>query len=63
MSQESWKSSITEIGPGIIRPRGYEITDLMDNASFAQVAFLILKGEFPTEAESKMMGGYSGQFD
>jgi citryl-CoA lyase len=55
MADESWKSSITEIGPGIIRARGYEITDLMENGSFAEAVFLILKGELPSKAEAKMM--------
>jgi len=55
MADETWKSSITEIGPGVIRVRGYEITDLMANASFAQAVFLILKGELPSEAEARMM--------
>lgn len=55
MSENSWKSSITEIGPGIIRARGYDVPDLMENCSFAEVVFLILKGELPSAAEAKMM--------
>jgi len=55
MPEESWKTNITEIGPGLIRVRGYEISDLMEKSSFAQAVFLILKGELPTEAEGRMM--------
>jgi citryl-CoA lyase len=55
MADNSWKSSITEIGPGVIRVRGYEIADLMQNASFAEAVFLVLKGELPTKAEARMM--------
>jgi len=55
MSENGWKSSITEIGPGIIRTRGYNITDIMENCSFAEAVFLILKGELPSAAEAKMM--------
>ena len=31
--------------------RGYDIYDLADNASFMEVAYLLLKGKLPTEAE------------
>ncbi len=55
MTNDSWKTKITEIGPGVIRARGYDVADLMENASFAEVVFLILKGELPTEAEKQMM--------
>jgi citrate synthase len=33
--------------------RGYEIHDLADNASFEEVAYLLLEGEKPTEAQLK----------
>jgi len=55
MSKDSWQSSITEIGPGVIRVRGYDITDLMAGCSFAEAVFLILKGELPNKEEARMM--------
>ncbi|MBD3218675.1 MAG: citryl-CoA lyase [candidate division Zixibacteria bacterium] len=55
MAEDSWKTSITDIGPGKIAVRGYNVPDLMENASFAEVVFLVLKGELPTEAEARMM--------
>jgi citryl-CoA lyase len=55
MADESWKTGITEIGPGKIRVRGYDITNLMEKCSFAETVFLALKGELPSEAEARMM--------
>lgn len=55
MADQEWKSSITNIGPGKIEVRGYDITEIMDKLSFAETVFLILKGELPSEAEAEMM--------
>lgn len=55
MSEEKWQTSITEIGPGKIRVRGYDIVEMMDKLSFAQAIFLILRGELPDEKQSRMM--------
>lgn len=55
MANENWKTSITNIGPGKIRVRGYDIADIMENLSYAQVVYLILKGELPTQAEAELM--------
>ncbi len=55
MADAEWKSAITDIGPGKIRVRGYDITEIMDKLSFAETVFLILKGELPNKAEAEMM--------
>ena len=55
MNQEKWKTYISEIKPGQIRVRGYNITELMEKLSFAQAVFLVLKGEMPSPEQSKMM--------
>lgn len=55
MADTEWKSAITNIGPGKIQVRGYDITQIMDKLSFAETVFLILKGELPTKAEAEMM--------
>jgi len=49
------KTGITSIAPGEIRIRGYNIVELMGRKSFAEVAYLVLKGQLPTAAEGKMM--------
>lgn len=55
MADQDWKTSITNIGPGKIRVRGYDIADIMEKLSYAQVVYLILKGELPTKAEAELM--------
>ncbi|MBK7143288.1 MAG: citryl-CoA lyase [bacterium] len=55
MSDAEWKTAITDIGPGKIRVRGYDIADIMANLSYAEVVYLILKGELPTKAEAALM--------
>lgn len=48
----SCRSSITEVDSqqGIMRYRGYPIRDLADQASFLEVAYLLVYGELPTAA-------------
>jgi citryl-CoA lyase len=55
MNQEKWKTYITDIKPGEIRVRGYDIAEMMEKLSFAQAVFLLLKGEMPSPEQSKMM--------
>ena len=49
----SCKSAITYIDgdAGILRYRGYPIEQLAEQASFLEVAWLLIYGELPTEAE------------
>jgi citrate synthase len=49
----STRSTITFIdgGEGILRYRGYPIEQLAERTSFLEVAYLILKGELPTQDE------------
>ena len=55
MPDDKPKTGITSIAPGEIRVRGYNIVDLMGRKTFAEVAYLVLKGQLPTAAEGKMM--------
>ena len=55
MSEEKWKTAITEIKKGEIRVRGFDITQLMEKLSFSDAVFLVLKGELPRKDESEMM--------
>lgn len=52
---ETWKTAITNIAPGKIQVRGYDITDIMEKLSYAETVFLILKGELPGPAEAALM--------
>ncbi len=55
MADQPWKTAITDIGPGKIRVRGYAIGDIMENLSYAEAVYLILKGQLPTKAEAALM--------
>jgi citryl-CoA lyase len=55
MAENVWKTAITDIGPGKIRIKGYNIADIMENLSYAEAVYLILKGELPTKAEAALM--------
>ena len=55
MTDDNWKTGITDIGPGKINVRGYKITDIMENLSYAETVYLILKGERPGKAEAELM--------
>ncbi len=55
MSDDRWKTAITEIKKGEIRVRGYDIVEMMGKLSFSDAIFLILRGELPKREESEMM--------
>lgn len=55
MFEDKSRTAISNIAPGEIRVRGYDIIELMGRKSFAEVVYLVLKGQMPTEAEGKMM--------
>ena len=55
MSDQTWKTSITNTGPGKINIKGYPITQILEKLSYAEVVYLILKGELPTRAEAELM--------
>ncbi|MFC1726228.1 citryl-CoA lyase [candidate division KSB1 bacterium] len=55
MSELKWETDITGINPNKILLRGYAIDKLMGEIPFSSVIFLALKGELPTDPESKMM--------
>lgn len=55
MGSNSWNTAITDIGPGKINVRGYDIVSMMEKLTFAQTIFLILRGELPDEKETRMM--------
>ncbi|MFQ5453715.1 MAG: citryl-CoA lyase [Candidatus Zixiibacteriota bacterium] len=55
MSEDNWKTAITDIKPGSIRIKGYSITDIMEKLSYAETVYLILKGELPSKAEAELM--------
>jgi len=50
-----WKTSITLIEKNCIATRGYFLEDLIENVNFADMIFLLLMGNLPSQKESKML--------
>ncbi len=43
---------------GILRHRGYDIADLVENCTFVEVAYLLVHGKLPTSSELKQFSSY-----
>ncbi len=50
-----WSTSIIDIQPGQINVRGYAIQDLIGRLSFAQMVWLMLRGELPDKAQASLL--------
>ena len=50
-----WRSSIIELQPGVIRYRGYPIQELIGNIGFAQMIWLMTRGELPSEGQGRLL--------
>ena len=50
-----WRTSIIEMRPGMIRYSGYAIEDLIGRTSFAQMIWLMTRGELPTQAQGELL--------
>jgi len=50
-----WTTSIIDIRPDVIRPRGRPIQELIGNVSFPQMIWLMLRGDLPSEAQGRLL--------
>jgi citrate synthase len=50
-----WRTGIIEMSPGVIRYRGYPIEQLIGNVGFAQMIWLMLRGELPTPEQGALL--------
>lgn len=55
MADLHWNTAITKIEPNKISVRGYPIDQLLGKVSFAQMVYLLFKGELPDENTGKMI--------
>lgn len=55
MSELHWKSAITKVEPNKLSVRGYKLDELMGRVSYAQMVYLLFKGEMPSENIGKMI--------
>lgn len=51
----AWTTAVTNIRPNSVRVRGYDIAELMGNASVGQAVYLILRGELPDAATGRLL--------
>ncbi|PLX95748.1 MAG: citryl-CoA lyase [Desulfuromonas sp.] len=50
-----WQTEIVEMAPGMIRFRGYPIEELIGNVGFAQMIWLMLRGELPAPEQAGLL--------
>lgn len=50
-----WATEIIEMEPGMIRYRGYAIEELIGKVSFAQMIWLLLRGELPGRDQAELL--------
>lgn len=50
-----WATSIIDMKPGEIRYRGYAIEDLIGRVGFAEMVWLMVRGELPTKDEAALL--------
>jgi len=49
-----WRTEVIDMEPGRIAIRGYEIQDLIGRLSFAQMIWLMLRGDLPTSEQAAL---------
>lgn len=52
---EWWSTAVSDIRPGVIRLRGYQIEELIENASLPEVIWLLLRGELPRTDQAALL--------
>ncbi|MBN2424465.1 MAG: citryl-CoA lyase [Calditrichaceae bacterium] len=55
MSELTWKSAITKIEPNKISVRGYRLDELMGKVSYADMIYLLFKGELPSKNAGELI--------
>src|SRR5437870_6757276 len=53
--QNWWSTSIIEMKPGMIRYRGYAIEELIGRIGFAEMIYLMTRGELPHPGAAKLL--------
>ncbi|WP_110597907.1 citryl-CoA lyase [Salinicola lusitanus] len=54
-AQQWWKTDIIDMRPGEIRYRGYPIEELIGNVGFADMVWLMTRGELPSRAQAALL--------
>jgi citrate synthase len=53
--EEWWSTSIIEMKPGMIRYRGYAVEELIGRVGFAEMVWLLIRGEIPDPHAAKLL--------
>lgn len=53
--QSWWRTSIIDMEPGRITLRGYDIADLIPNAGFVEMIWLMTRGDLPNKAQAGLL--------
>ena len=54
-TKDWWRTEIIDMAPGVIRYRGYPIEELIGRVSFAQMIWLMVRGELPTPRQGDLL--------
>lgn len=54
-TRDWWRTEIIEMEPGVIRYRGYAIEALIGRVSFAQMIWLMVRGELPSRKQGDLL--------
>ena len=55
MTERFWKTSISKVEPNKILVHGYDLTQLVGRYSYADLTYLLWRGELPSRSHSQMM--------
>jgi citrate synthase len=55
LTRDWWRTGIIDMSPGVIRFRGYPIEELIGRISFAQMIWLMTRGELPSPAQGELL--------
>lgn len=55
LAQQWWRTGIIDMQPGEIRYRGYPIEELIGQVNFADMVWLMTRGELPSRAQSTLL--------
>ena len=55
LASQWWATAISDISPGVIRLRGHPVADLIEQASFAQVVWMLLRGDLPSPEQARLL--------
>lgn len=50
-----WQTAVGDVGFHKINVRGYRLSDIIENLTFSETLFLVLRGELPTRQQARVM--------